>query len=135
MPLLVTFDAANVEECYRRQESILPQQALALANSALAWEQARLIARRLRESKPVPDGAFVTAAFEHVLGRSPKEEERKACLRFLVRQTSLLADPSRLHPFPKGPSPRVAPAADSAQAAREHLIHALLNHNDFITVR
>jgi hypothetical protein len=135
MPLLVTFDAANVEECYRRQESIVPQQALALANSALAWEQARLIARRLRQSKPVADGAFVTAAFEHVLGRSPKEQEQQACLRFLARQKRLLCDPSRLHPFPTGPSPRVLPAADPAEAAREHLIHALLNHNDFITVR
>ncbi len=135
MPFLVTFDAANVEECYRRQESIVPQQALALVNSALAWEQARLIAHRLREGKPVPDGAFATAAFEHVLGRSPTEKEERACKRFLARQKSLLSDPMRLHSFPKGPPPRVAPAADPAAAAREHLIHALLNHNDFITVR
>jgi hypothetical protein len=135
MPFLVTFDAANVEECYRRQESVVPQQALALANSALVWGQARLIARRLREGKHAPDGAFVTAAFEHVLGRSPAEQEQRACARFLARQKALLSDPSRLHPFPKGPPPRVAPAADPAEAAREHLIHALLNHNDFITVR
>jgi hypothetical protein len=134
-PFLVLFDAANVEECYRRQESIVPQQALALTNSALVWEQARLISRRLYEVERPPDGAFVQAAFEHVLGRLPTEQEKQACQRFLTRQKTLLADPSRLHPFPKGPSPRVAPAADPAEAAREHLVHALLNHNDFLTVR
>ena len=32
---LEMFDNANTKECYRRDESILPQQALALANSKL----------------------------------------------------------------------------------------------------
>ena len=30
---------------------------------------------------------------------------------------------------------RVKPAADPAQRARESLVHVLLNHNDFVTVR
>ena len=34
------FDAANVLECYRRSESIVPQQALALANSRWCWRSA-----------------------------------------------------------------------------------------------
>ena len=33
---LSAFDDANVLECYRRAESIVPQQALALENSKLA---------------------------------------------------------------------------------------------------
>jgi Protein of unknown function (DUF1553)/Protein of unknown function (DUF1549)/Planctomycete cytochrome C len=135
MPFLVAFDAANVEECYRRQESVVPQQALALENSALAWQQARLIARRLDPRKGTSDEEFMTAAFEHVLGRSPKEAELRACAAFLDRQRGLLSDKSHLQPFPSSPTPRVQAATDPAAAAREHLVHALLNHNDFLTVR
>jgi hypothetical protein len=163
MEFLTTFDAAAVEECYRRQESIVPQQALALENSEFVWGQARRIARRLeneagRPSAGTPNKTFVAAAFEHVLGRAPDPAEREACERFLGQQEQLLADLSRLTPFapppakPKPPDrvrmpglplvlgvtrtlPRVTPAKDPQQRAREYLIHALLNHNDFITVR
>ena len=31
--------------------------------------------------------------------------------------------------------PLIKPAADPAQRARESLVHVLLNHNDFVTVR
>ena len=41
MEFLMVFDAAAVEECYRRQESIVPQQALALENSDFVWDRAR----------------------------------------------------------------------------------------------
>ncbi len=158
MTFLTTFDAPGVEECYRRQESIVPQQALALENSEFVWDQARRIARRLEEQ--APPQAFVTAAFEHVLGREPAPAEREACEDFLARQERLLADPARLTPFPPPPPPptidpdfarkvpglplilgqgrrlpRVTPAAGPQGRAREYLIHVLLNHNDFITVR
>src|SRR5205823_102941 len=65
MEFLTAFDAAGVEECYRRQESIIPQQALALENSDFVWDRARRIARTLGADS---SGAapFVTAAFEHV---------------------------------------------------------------------
>ena len=39
MTMLVLFDAASPNECYRRSESIIPQQALALLNSTLALSQ------------------------------------------------------------------------------------------------
>ena len=176
MTFLTTFDAPGVEECYHRQESIVPQQALALENSEFVWGQARRIAWRLAEDlsrSRLPSGtlaggparqagptAFVTAAFEHVLGRNPAPAEREACEDFLVRQERLLADPARLTPFPPpAPPPKVdpelarkvpglplilgegrrlppvMPAADPEGRAREYLIHVLLNHNDFITVR
>src|SRR5262249_30661290 len=35
MPFLDLFDVADAHECYRRQEGIVPQQALALVNSGL----------------------------------------------------------------------------------------------------
>src|SRR4029077_20863219 len=68
MQFLEQFDAASPSECYERRESVIPQQALALSNSALALTQARLLARRL---SALADGTtangFVTAAFEQVL--------------------------------------------------------------------
>jgi mono/diheme cytochrome c family protein len=157
---LTTFDAAGVEECYRRQESIVPQQALALENSEFVWDQARRIARRLERESSLQCGerGFVTAAFEYVLGRPPESVELEACEDFLAKQEGLLADPSRLTPFPapvgaqaaqpEGGKPglplvfgetrplgKVAPAGDPGARAREYLVHALLNHNDFITIR
>jgi hypothetical protein len=159
MEFLTAFDAAGVEECYRRQESIVPQQALALGNSDFVWEMARRVSRRLGAARS--PAAFVTAAFEHLLGRRPTAAEREACKRFLARQERLLADPSRLTELPPLPEPprldpevirtrvpglpltlaatrplgRVSPAAGPRERAREYLIHALFNHNDFITVR
>jgi hypothetical protein len=132
MAFLATFDAPSTEECYRRQESIVPQQALALENSPFVWDQARRIARRLAATAP---RAIVTAAFEHLLGRQPTGAELQACERFLIHQERLLAYPSRLTAFPACPPAKVRPTDDPRQQAREHLIHALLNHNDFITVR
>src|SRR5439155_9521799 len=111
---LTVFDAAAVEECYRRQESVVPQQALALENSDFVWDRARRITQGLesesrcqpvvgRISTPSHDGndeGFVIAAFEHILGRAPQLAELKACERFLTRQERLLAAPTRLTPFP-----------------------------------
>lgn len=40
VPFLKIFDSANPAECYQREESVVPHQALALANSELSREQA-----------------------------------------------------------------------------------------------
>ena len=45
MTFLDLFDRPNVVECYRRSESVVPQQALAMANSPLSLAQARLLAK------------------------------------------------------------------------------------------
>lgn len=47
---LTLFDAANASECYQRNESVVPQQALAMKNSVLSQSQARLLARRLDDT-------------------------------------------------------------------------------------
>ena len=49
---LEMFDNANTKECYRRDESILPQQALALANSRLVNTAAAKVAERLNAARP-----------------------------------------------------------------------------------
>ena len=71
--LLGTFDNANVLECYRRNESIVPQQALALTNSQLSHDCAKAMAARLAA---LPDTTFVEQAFLAILGRSPKPTEQ-----------------------------------------------------------
>src|SRR4029079_1892056 len=62
MSFLDQFDAASPTECYERRESVIPQQALALHNSALALNVSREIAKQLATAKG--DDAFVTAGFE-----------------------------------------------------------------------
>jgi Protein of unknown function (DUF1553)/Protein of unknown function (DUF1549)/Planctomycete cytochrome C len=128
------FDAASTTECYERRESVIPQQALALANSALALNQSRLLARQLSQTAAEP-GAFVIAAFEQVLSRPPTPAEKTRCERFLREQAELVKDPAKLQPFPPGPDAVTPAAADAGQRARENLIQVLYNHNDFVTIR
>ena len=118
---LGTFDNASVLECYRRAESIVPQQALALENSALALAAAGKIARHLSDQLgKAPEDAFIRAAFETVLGTTPTAAERAECSQAL-KQMKALAGGEK------------SPAA--VLRARANLVHALLNHNDFITIR
>ena len=136
VPFLVLFDAPNVNSCYRRDESVVPQQALAMANSPLVLAGARRLARDLsRAVGPDADAEFVGSAFGRALGRPPSDEERSACIEYLARQTTTLGSPAGLKPFEAGPAGDVPPAADPRQRAREGLVHVLLNHNDFLTIR
>ena len=106
MSFLDQFDAASPTECYERRESVVPQQALALHNSALALNVSREVAKQLAKMEDAP--AFVTAAFERVLGRAPTADERKRCEEFLRDQTALYAKPEKLTPFPPGPGGHAA---------------------------
>jgi len=78
---LATFDNANVLECYRRDESVVPQQALALTNSKLSRDCADALAKKLQA--PADDG-FITRAFWTVLGRAPTADEQRASLSGLL---------------------------------------------------
>jgi hypothetical protein len=132
--LLDQFDPASPTECYERHESVLPQQALTLLNSALMLNQSRLLARRLSADAPTTE-TFLTAAFEQVLGRPPTLEERSRCERFLREQAAMVREPNRLTPFPASPDTITPPATDPTQRARESLLQVLFNHNDFVTIR
>jgi hypothetical protein len=69
---LSMFDDADVKECYRRAESIVPVQALALSNSRFALAMARKVNDRLHaELGSASDSQFVRAAFEAVLAGAP----------------------------------------------------------------
>jgi hypothetical protein len=140
MTFLKLFDAPSVTECYRRDESIVPQQALALANSSLSFRQSRVLAAALSQqagAEPTPEAnaAFILAAFEQVLSRQPTDAERAACEGFLADQARTFADPGKLTPFTAGPAAAVKPSSSPHQRARENLVHVLFNHNDFVTIR
>ncbi|MGH7225702.1 MAG: DUF1553 domain-containing protein, partial [Gemmataceae bacterium] len=136
MEFLTLFDAASVTECYRRSESLVPQQALALANSSLALEQSRLLARSLSKKIGTSDAAvFAKAGFEQVLSRPPTAEETAACVQFLREQTALLAGGKKVTTSNGATVSRVSAAVDPAVRARENLIHVFMNHNDFVTIR
>src|SRR5439155_22882134 len=60
---LKIFDGPSVTECYQRRPTVMPQQALALANSELALGQARSLARKLDGQVGEDDARFVGAAF------------------------------------------------------------------------
>jgi hypothetical protein len=134
MEFLQIFDGAGVTECYRRKDSILPQQALALANSDLSLRQARRLARALSLHAGSDTASFVITAFEQVLTRGPTEMERIECLGFLGEgaggaSASIAAPNTQADPEGK------APAVDPALRRRESLVHVLLNHHDFVTIR
>jgi len=79
---LKTFDAANPLECYERNETVVPHQALALTNSAFSREQAEALAKRLADAGATPE-QFIAAAFETILGRPATKAESAAAARFL----------------------------------------------------
>jgi hypothetical protein len=116
---LTTFDGPLVKDCYRREQSIVPQQALAMLNSRLVLSTAPLIAQSLSsvEATDAPDAdpAFVRRAFVTVLGYEPSQAEMAASLSALTTWREQTA---------------ATPAA-----AHAYLVWALLNHNDFVTLR
>jgi hypothetical protein len=118
---LSAFDDANVLDCYRRAESIVPQQALALENSPLATAMAGKIAERIAVAHPhAADADFLRAAFVTILSVEPTAEEQATMAEVLQRLTERARAKGR-------PNPEVL--------ARTNLVQALLNHNDFITIR
>lgn len=121
---LSTFDEAGVKECYRRDESIVPQQALALADSRLVHDAAREIAKRLSQPTPVgktasDDKEFVQRAFYVLLGMRVNDNESRASKSAMMEW--------RAQPNAEGDA--------ETDRARVYLVWSLLNHNDFITLR
>lgn len=101
---LAVFDNSNVLECYRRNESVVPQQALALTNSQLSRDCADALAKNLSK---LDERTFVEQSFLAVLGRPPTPEERQASVE------GFHALGGNLSLF----------------------LQALINHNDFVTLR
>jgi hypothetical protein len=116
---IAMFDDADIQRCYRRSESIVPQQALAMANSRLTLEMSRLLSQQIVEQSSVDTNdqvAFVRNSFELLLARQPTDVELTECQATLTQLAAVLKD-----------------AAEGR--GRTVLVHALLNHNDFVTIR
>jgi hypothetical protein len=103
------FDAPNPLDCYRRTASIIPQQALALTNSELVHKVSGVVAEQLVAGGHGDAEAFIVAAFKLILSRPPGAQEIRVCREFLQ--------------------------PEDAASTRHSLIRALLNHNDFVTIR
>ena len=120
-PFVGMFDDADIQRCYRRSESIVPQQALALANSRLTLEMSRKISTQIAAELPSgndDETTFIRHTFEVLLSRQPTDAELSECRSTLSQLTEVLKDSS-----------------DAKTRAQSALVHALLNHNDFVTIR
>ena len=115
---LTTFDEAGVKECYRREQSIVPQQALALANTTLVHDAAAAVEASLSADPDISSErtAFLTTAFTRVLLRPPREEELTHCQHAVEAWQAVEPDVTET-------------------TLRRRLIWALFNHNDFVTLR
>ncbi len=112
---LTLFDEARVTDCYRREQSVVPQQALALTNSKLILDAAPKITGELTHGETLSDEIFVMKAFQRLLGFTPSTKEVSKSCDALAEWRSL--------------------PETTAEAARGHLVWALINHNDFVTLR
>ncbi len=110
---LTMFDEALVTDCYRREQSIVPQQALALTNSTLVLDAAEPIAQQLSDAHD-DQRAFIDKAFLVLLGKTADDAELAACQSALDKWASQSANHSQ---------------------ARANLVWVLLNHNDFLSTR
>ncbi|QDT75513.1 Planctomycete cytochrome C [Lacipirellula limnantheis] len=116
---LTAFDEASVSECYRREESIVPQQALALTNSELVLDSSKVIAEQLAQVEDGgavnDDATFVRRAFRTLLGIDASDAEVAFSVQALAAWRQIPEQTER--------SPRA------------NLVWVLLNHNDFVTLR
>lgn len=121
-PLGELFDGPSAVDCYRRTRSIVPQQALALTNSDLVHDtSAALVDDWMQRASAASSPAeFVADMFQRILTRRPTRVEQDVCLAAFDEQLS---------------AHEAANSEDAETMARRSLVRALLNHNDFITIR
>ena len=118
---LSMFDDASVLDCYRRAESIVPQQALALENSPLATDMSRKITDRiLIANRDISKAEFIRQAFLMVLCVEPTESEQQVVAEAMASLKAVS---------------KLDNDRDRELHARIKVVQALINHNDFVTVR
>ena len=98
----------------------MPQQALALANSELSLQMAARIAVKLVAGDgTMSQDQFINVAFETLLGRRPDNAEQAECQQFCEDIAGVLSGNQ----------------SDPETRIQTRLVHALLNHNDFVSIR
>ena len=120
-PMFEVFDMPDTHEsCARRNTTVTAPQALELLNNELVLDWSRSLAGRVMNDAGLTPEAQVDRAWKFVYSRQASDEERKAALSFLDRQTELLSD--RLD------------KQEARSAALTDLCHMLLNSNEFVYV-
>src|SRR4030095_11626169 len=119
---LKIFDGPSVTECYERRPSVMPQQALALANSELAVKEARHLAHALSNESGSDIGMFIGAAFQKIIARAPSPDELHLCREFLTNQSRPSSD--RFTQIANKTEPSTG-SADWEQRARQNLVLVL----------
>ncbi len=126
---LKIFDGPSVTECYERKPSVVPQQALALANSELTLNYARLLAASIPSE--AADEEFIAQVFRRVLARAPTADELRHCVGFLRQPAAVKSATDSVTPISTQPTV----TKPGASNARRNLVLVLFNHNDFVTIR
>ena len=109
------FDGPGVSECYLREKSVMPHQALALANSPLTVKGSNTLARAIHDLTSGWPDSFINEAYLTILSRHPNQEEADLCRKFLCRDAD------------------VTTAVPVERCTK--LITILFNHNDFVAIR
>jgi hypothetical protein len=110
MTMMLTFDAASPNECYRRKPSIIPQQALALANSSLTRKASMQLGSQIWNANLASMSEKVESLFLRTLSRQPSAEEQASCQQFVLEH-------------------------GENENTFQSLAHVLMNHNDFVSAR
>ena len=105
---LEMFDSPNVTDCYRRSETVVPQQALAMVNSSLTLAQGAAAGRRAgrrnwtRRRRTRACRVHRRGVRARCCAARPATRSARACLEFLDAQSGRLADPQALVAFTSG---------------------------------
>jgi mono/diheme cytochrome c family protein len=122
LPLMELFDApTTTHSCERRDESLVPTQALVLLNDEFLHDQAARFADRVRREAGNDPRSLVERALWIALARPPTEKRVADGVAFLESQTKLLTAEGQT-------------SADAERAALADFCHVLLNMSEFIYV-
>jgi hypothetical protein len=118
---LTMFDEALVTECYRRDESIVPQQALAMSHSRIVLENVPAITNRIQKRAVDSPEQFIRIAFAWILGLEPTRDELELC-------RAMLSDDNKSEGMPTVDEKALR------FSKQEELVWVLLNHHNFLQV-
>jgi hypothetical protein len=140
-PLLAAFDLPDrIQSAGERHRTTTPMQALLLANSDWAHEQARVIARQLA---PLPDEVFVAMLHRQLFGRVATADELGDAAAFMAAYESITpidrsrTEAERLQSMPgivDGPAAQAVALSPAGELAIDLLDTSCLPQADF-TVR
>jgi hypothetical protein len=120
--LLQLFDLPSSNaSCGRREESVVPTQALILMNDDFVNEQAGYFAERILEETKADPATWVDLAFQLAVARSPRTTRQAEAIAFVQERRQAYRDQHKSEP-------------EATRLALTDLCHVLFNCNEFIYV-